>query len=239
MNFLQCFYIQFFRYQFPKYEHGFVYFKIEGENPSGRWSYNIKTYDSAKKTIQLEILASKPTKNNLVLPENDIAVSGWSHVDTNDPSKVYFYAKVLNNNIPLRSNEVSVEAVIYRPAMDPVVVTLRDAGTGYPDIRSHDGVFSAYFTKFSPEPGYYFVEIRVKGNYFSRNIVANSFYYEQATGFYMREDVSNPINDVFPPSRITDLKVEGFIEESLFVSLSWTSPGGDFDEGRAYRYEIR
>jgi len=35
------------------------------------------------------------------------------------------------------------------------------------------------------------------------------------------------------------LKVEGFIEESLFVSLSWTSPGGDFDEGKAYRYEIR
>jgi len=216
-----------------------VYFEIEGENPAGRWSYNIKTYDSAKKTIQLDISASKSSKNNLILPENDISVSGLSYVDSNDASKVFIYAKVLNNNNPLTNEDVSVEAVIFRPSMDEITIKLKDSGTAYPDIRSNDGIFTTYFTKFSPEPGYYFVEIRVKGNQFSRNVIANSFYYEQATGFYLREDVKNPINDVFPPSRITDLKVEGFIEESLFVSLSWTSPGGDFDEGKAYRYEIR
>jgi hypothetical protein len=123
--------------------------------------------------------------------------------------------------------------------MEPVEVNLRDLGTGYPDLKTGDGLFSAYFTKFSPEPGHYLVEVLAAYKNTEREVVAGSFYMEQATGFYIREGSNVPVNDVFPPSRVTDLNVEGYLEESYFVYMSWSAPGGDYDSGRALRYEIR
>ena len=39
---------------------------------------------------------------------------------------------------------------------------------------------------------------------------------------------------------LTDLGVVGVVGDAqLFVTLNWTAPGGDFDHGKAFRYEIR
>ena len=73
---------------------------------------------------------------------------------------------------------------------------------------------------------------------FQRFAVGSSFYVEQASNFYIRQG-SRLVNDIFPPSRITDFKVNNYLDESLFVTLKWTAPGGDYDQGRAFRYEIR
>ena len=73
---------------------------------------------------------------------------------------------------------------------------------------------------------------------FQRFAVGTSFYVEQASNFYIRQG-SRLINDVFPPSRITDFKVNNYLDNSLFVTLKWTAPGGDYDQGKAFRYEIR
>lgn len=40
---------------------------------------------------------------------------------------------------------------------------------------------------------------------------------------------AGPHPDVFPPSKITDLEAVQVEEE---VTLSWTAPGEDFDQGR-------
>lgn len=45
-----------------------------------------------------------------------------------------------------------------------------------------------------------------------------------------------PHSDVFPPSKIIDLEAVKVEEE---VTLSWTAPGEDFDQGQANSYEIR
>ncbi|XP_019607311.2 calcium-activated chloride channel regulator 2 isoform X1 [Rhinolophus sinicus] len=47
---------------------------------------------------------------------------------------------------------------------------------------------------------------------------------------------AGPHPDVFPPSKIIDLEAVKVEEE---VTLSWTAPGEDFDQGRANSYEIR
>jgi len=45
--------------------------------------------------------------------------------------------------------------------------------------------------------------------------------------------------DVYPPSRISDLRVERVLNGSGEAELVWTAPGGDFDSGSAAFYEIR
>ncbi|XP_029805197.1 calcium-activated chloride channel regulator 2 [Suricata suricatta] len=47
---------------------------------------------------------------------------------------------------------------------------------------------------------------------------------------------SDPQPDVFPPCKIIDLEAVKVEEE---VTLSWTAPGGDYDQGQANSYEIR
>ncbi len=228
----QCYFSFFFRYQFPKYEHGISYFKLDGQRPSGDWTYSVKLYETALQIVQLDVSAQGTNKNDVT------SLKAWTHVDENDSSKVFIYAEVLEHSRAAQS-DVTVHAIVHRPSMAPVEVPLRDLGTGYPDLKKQDGIYSTYFTKFSPEPGHYHVEIVATSKNFERFTIANSFYAEQATGFYIREGSSVPVNDVFPPSRITDLKVEGYLEESHFVSMSWSAPGGDYDSGRALRYEIR
>ena len=220
------------RYQFPKYEHGLSYFALEGQRASGEWSYNVKLYDTSRQNVVLDVSALGSSQNDV------ITLKSWTHVDTKDNSKVFIYAQVMQQSMPIK-DQVSVRAIVHRPSMEPVQISLRDLGTGYPDLKTGDGIYSAYFTEFSPEPGHYYVEIIAESKTFDRFIVADSFYAEQATGFYIREGSSVPVNDVFPPSRVTDLNVESYLEDSLFVSMSWSAPGGDYDSGRALRYEIR
>jgi len=45
--------------------------------------------------------------------------------------------------------------------------------------------------------------------------------------------------DIYPPSRISDLMLVKYLNDSLFATLNWTSPGGDLNIGKAYRYEVR
>ena len=45
--------------------------------------------------------------------------------------------------------------------------------------------------------------------------------------------------DVLPPSRIMDLALAPGNNKSMEVALTWTAPGGDYQEGAAARYEIR
>ena len=67
--------------------------------------------------------------------------------------------------------------------------------------------------------------------------------YGPALSLYIEFGSSD--GDVFPPSRIFDLSLaeknirEGmYSNNSMEVSLTWTSPGGDYNSGAATRYII-
>lgn len=45
--------------------------------------------------------------------------------------------------------------------------------------------------------------------------------------------------DPYPPGRVTDLRVERVVDSASEIKLSWTAPGGDYDKGKASKYEIR
>ncbi|CAB4068963.1 unnamed protein product [Lepeophtheirus salmonis] len=74
---------------------------------------------------------------------------------------------------------------------------------------------------------------------YEETIPANPFHRQTVgNGFYVKQGLSDN-SDVSPPSRVLDLKVEEYIEDSLYMKLKWTAPGGDYDKGKASKYEIR
>ena len=89
---------------------------------------------------------------------------------------------------------------------------------------------------------------------FTRIVMGSSFYLTQGIPYFIRDGVP-VMSDLFPPSRITDLRVASGKSDvtassgpgtgsaaptGLETVLLWTAPGGDFNVGPpAARYEIR
>ena len=73
-------------------------------------------------------------------------------------------------------------------------------------------------------------------------LTGHFFRVASAQSFYVSFGVKR---DVLPPSRIMDLtqvptnKGSRVKRKSMEVTLTWTATGGDYQEGRAARYEIR
>ena len=47
------------------------------------------------------------------------------------------------------------------------------------------------------------------------------------------------MQDIFPPSRTSDLSLVSYPNSSLVARLAWTAPGGDLTAGQAAAYQIR
>ena len=255
-------------FEFPKYEHGLVYFKLTGSQEPGIWTYRARLFQKDQLVrVSIQVLAEPSHKDSIVL-------EAWTSVDyegvnaLNTPVKIF--ARLTSHTSPVLDSEVV--ATIERPGVsEPVSIRLRDTGSGYPDITQGDGIYSAYFTQFTSEPGFYSVVVTVKNKdgsarlprlsqsgdseetccgsslpfsytvpitQFSRHTLAPSFFVKEGSQFYLRQG-SPTRNDVFSPSRITDFKLANYLDNSLYVTLKWRAPGNDYDFGQAFRYEIR
>ncbi|QQP50938.1 Uncharacterized protein FKW44_012114, partial [Caligus rogercresseyi] len=244
----------------------------------GIWSYGIKLYyytetENETYPVHVEVLGEANEDDAVIL-------DSWVTTDVSqEVPKVYVYARVtLGEHIPVLNADV--QALIYPPnSEEGITLTLRDSGTGYPDITGSDGIYSAYFTGFADASGYYRMTVtaghnggkaltpkiisRLESEFmeaeesvpccgsskqvdftvpmtpFKRLSLPPSFYVETPANFYARHGSSND-DDFFPPSRITDFALDSYEDsDSLFVHLKWTAPGGDYDTGMAFRYEIR
>jgi len=72
---------------------------------------------------------------------------------------------------------------------------------------------------------------------FERHLIGQSLEIEKS---FSRTKLKLDDNeDHYPPSRISDLTLVTYLNDSLFAMLSWTAPGGDLNTGKAYRYELR
>jgi len=255
-------------FSFPKFEHGLVYFNLQGAQEPGIWSYQARLFQKVRYVrVAIQALA-EPSHNDFA------DLQSWTSVDHNGvnalQTPVTIYARVTRDRVPVLDAEVV--ATIHRPGdAEPVTVTLRDTGSGYPDITRGDGIYSAYFTQFTSQPGFYSVVVSAKNKEgharlprsshsdesnptccgstlpfsftvptttFSRHALTGSFFVQEGSQFYLRQG-SPHRNDVFAPSRITDFKLANYLDDSLYVTLKWTAPGNDFDFGQAFRYEIR
>lgn len=256
-------------FQFPKFEHGLVYFKLAGIQEPGIWSFKAKLFQKVQYSrVSVQALAEPSNKEWAKL-------EAWTSVDHEGvnalETPVMVYARIVRDNSPILNAEVV--ATIHRPGnAEPVSIALRDNGSGYPDITTGDGIYSAYFTQFTSEPGFYSVVVTARNKEgqaslprltdserehdkkccgssmpFSFTVPTTPFARHALSGsFFVQEGSqfylrqgSPHRNDVYPPSRITDFKLANYLENSLYVTLMWTAPGNDFDFGQAFRYEIR
>ena len=73
---------------------------------------------------------------------------------------------------------------------------------------------------------------------FERHAASPSFKVNRGAQFFVRN--GEPARtDVFPPSRVTDVTVASYVNQTLYAVLEWSAPGGDRDAGAADRYELR
>jgi len=73
---------------------------------------------------------------------------------------------------------------------------------------------------------------------FTRHITAPSFLVTKGVQYFVKNGQPQA-QDVFPPSRITDFAVMSYVNQTLYATLTWSAPGGDFDKDKAARYEMR
>ena len=66
-----------------------------------------------------------------------------------------------------------------------------------------------------------------------RDTIPASPFHRQIVGpgFYIRQGLS-PRTDIAPPSRVLDFHVAKIVQDSLYVQLEWSAPGGDYDQGK-------
>ena len=251
-------------FSFPKFDAGLVYFSLRGPRETGVWSYRVRFYSSApsSRRMLLECWAAGGA--------NQISLRSWSRVGVEEEGStqpVYIYAKLEQAGLPVLDAEVY--AVVRGPGSAGLTrLRLRDTGSGYPDITAGDGIYSAYFSEFSDQPGLYSVTVEAVNNStaavlntrreeggshggstfptiptvpldpFRRFSVAPSFHLGSVSENYVSSGLLQR-RDSLPPSRITDFKLANYFNNSLFLTLAWTAPGDDFTAGRAFRYEIR
>lgn len=143
-------------FEFPKYEHGLVYFKLAGTQEAGIWSYRTRLFKKDQNIrVSVQVHAQPSHKDSF-------ALDTWTNIDHEGvnalQTPVKIFARLTSHAAPVMDAEVV--ATIHRPyGAEPVTVVLRDAGTGYPDITAGDGIYSAYFTQFTSEPGFYTVTV--------------------------------------------------------------------------------
>ena len=73
---------------------------------------------------------------------------------------------------------------------------------------------------------------------FTRYMTAPSFLVAKGIEYVVKNGQAEA-QDIFPPSRISDLSVLNYVNQTLYATLAWSAPGGDFDHGKAARYEMR
>ena len=138
-------------FQFPKFEHGLVHFKLAGVQEPGIWSYKAKLFQKVQYSrVSVQSLAEPSHKEWAKLET-------WTSVDNEGvnafETPVMIYARIVRDNSPLLNAEVV--ATIHRPGnAEPVSIALRDNGSGYPDIATGDEIYSAYFTKLVNQSSY-------------------------------------------------------------------------------------
>ena len=258
------------KYVLPKVENGIIYFHWKGNaNEIGIWSYRVKLYESVLSGSEISVEVFGESNDN-----RSISLEGWTSVGTegidSTEEPVIVYASLKRGDLPVLSAEI-VATIHQSGSSTPVEVILRDDGNGYPDITKGDGIYSAYFTEFTPQTGLYSMTVRASNNNgqasvpkamenheveccgsdigtenlytvptgpFNRHIAAPSFLVTKGTQYFVKNGQPQ-VSDTFPPSRISDFSVMTYVNQTLYATLTWSAPGGDFDKGKAARYEMR
>jgi calcium-activated chloride channel regulator 4 len=230
---------------FSKFEDGLVLFRFPGESEPGVWSFRAKLYpDSALPLREMTVDVLARGKGEAVLV---------SSLSLQREGVAVVAATVTKGHRPVSGAEVVASVSGPGGSLD---LLLQDSGLGYPDTTAGDGVYSAFLPTFSPLAGPLSVTIRAtEGSGFTspggpeqdccgsrllhgRKDPTGKFSRYLAGPAILTSLVSPNSTDLSPPSRIPDLRVMATNQSRVTIRLTWTAPGGDYDQGQARGYLV-
>ncbi|XP_042853660.1 calcium-activated chloride channel regulator 2 isoform X3 [Panthera tigris] len=203
---------------------------IPGTAEPGLWTYTLNNTHHSLQALKVTV-TSRASSSAMPPATVEVFVERDS---PQFPHPVMIYANVRKGIYPILN--ATVTATIEPETADPVVLKLFDDGAGA-DIIKNDGIYSRYFFSFAVNGSY---SLKVHVSYSSnKSGLAHSVPGNRAMyvpGYIANGVPADPHPDVFPPCKIIDLEAVKVEEE---VTLSWTAPGEDYDQGQANSYEIR
>ena len=261
------------KFSFPKYEHGVVYFYFESKtNEPGVWSYSVKlspvlaNSDTKTGRMSVEVFGERSQTQT-----GAVSLDFWTDSNLEEDQPITLYAKLTQDTLPIHDAEVIAEAQFLNKQgkIQSLSITLKDTGSGYPDIIKGDGIYSAYLINIHKDVSSVSFEVKATHNNgqaripkpfgsgkhdksglaccgsslpdmftipaqpFERYIVGGSIQMKGSRNSQIQS------GDIYPPSRISDLALVSYLNDSLYATFSWSAPGGDFNMGKAYKYEVR
>ncbi|XP_069798486.1 calcium-activated chloride channel regulator 1-like [Narcine bancroftii] len=236
-----------------------AHLKIQGTAQTGTWIYCI-----LNPGIQQVVTITVTSK---AADAKDPPITVNAHISRKgSASPVIIYMEVTRGFLPVL--DAKVTAIIECPSGPPIEQELHDDGLGA-DVNRNDGVYSKYFLNFNGagrcsvqvrvqgKEGSTRVEGKRRRHALSRakyrenggiqNLPEKLLFKEEdlvvQLGGFSRVKSGGVIlfpsethSDHFPPCKITDLQATASENK---VELEWTAPGGDYDQGKASRYEVR
>ncbi|KAK4328832.1 hypothetical protein Pmani_000774 [Petrolisthes manimaculis] len=128
-----------------------------------------------------------------------------------------------------------------------MTVELLDNGNAEPDVRAQDGVYTRYVTWLPGEGRYSLTAIATDHQGAAsvltprrrdgRMVPVSAGQFEESSASLALTVARVTSADLVPPSRVTDLAVTHV--HNTTVNLTWSAPGGDLDQGSAWRYELK
>ncbi|NWU47030.1 CLCA1 regulator, partial [Dromas ardeola] len=233
---------------------------ISGTAEVGDWQFCIKNVHTATQGISVTV-TSRPASSDVPPVRTAVHMSRANKAF----NPVVVYAEVSQGFLPILG--ATVIATIETDGAAAVTLELLDNGAGADTIKD-DGIYSRYFTSLQGT-GRYSVKVHAHGRNITTRLGSrqnralylpghreNGNIYINAPrpkftdkeiqaklGSFSRISASSLVVNtredsapVYPPCKITDLHAR--IENNTIV-LSWTAPGGDFDNGKADHYIIK
>ncbi len=155
------------RMAFPKYDHGIVFFKLRAVSQDvepGIWSYEARLHHTVSNGALVSVQVFGEEARSKSAAGGGIQVKVWTSDGDKLPVKIY--ALITQDRLPVQN--ARVVALLTKPGGGyeerQLEITLKDGGSGYPDITAKDGVYSAYVTDYAAEPGFYGLAVRVTDN---------------------------------------------------------------------------
>ncbi|ESO99114.1 hypothetical protein LOTGIDRAFT_238844 [Lottia gigantea] len=242
---------------------GLLQVPLHGNALTGVWTYEIHPWRTGTQ-VSISVTSQPPVEDG----STSIQTKSWiskTELQFNPKEMFVVFSEVRRGNAPVLGAQVY--ATFEGPKSTSSFFTLKDNGIGS-DLISGDGIYSAYIlAKDLQGNGRYNMKITVIGKSNSTKFVtrgnrsgalavgetfsAPNFDQELApvddferissAGEFRVEGFPQSladIADVIAPSRITDLLIEEFDQDTGRTSLRWTAVGNDMDRGKAHRYYI-
>ena len=243
-------------FKFPLIERGSIFFNFLSQSEAGVWRYKIGVASVVTDNVTVSVSCYASDNNMKLSSWTEFGDESENVIDAVvTPLKpMIIYAELKLKNLPVVDAEIVAE--IMKPTGETVDIILSDAGTGYPDITRGDGIYSGYFTSYSHQMGLYAVKIKASDNSgkcqvpttgsgqvedccgsfypaassfptpsFSRVLTASSFYVAKGAQLFIEGGMPK-VKDIFPPIRITDLKIFKNKENSSEIILNWSVSKG-------------